>query len=212
MNWLDLTHALAAGIPVYPGDPAVSVRPCCTHERDGYQVMHLDLGTHSGTHLDAPLHFIAGGPSLDSYALDRFHGRGVVVDARGRAPGAPIGPDVMAPLAGSLDGAEMVLFLTGWDRHFGRSGYEQHPHLTADLARLLVSRGVRLVGVDSLNPDPTGGSDFPVHEILLGADVLICENLTGLAALVGGPAEFWILPIKVHGSDGAPVRALGRRL
>lgn len=212
MKWLDLTHPLTTGMPVYPGDPAVSVRPCCTHPRDGYQVMELHLGSHSGTHLDAPLHFIPGGRSLDQYPVDRFSGQGVVVNVRGMPPGGAIGPEALRPVAPLLPGVEYVLFCTGWDRYFGTPEYEQHPYLTAELARELLARGVRLVGVDSLNPDPTGGSEFPVHEILLGADVLICENLTGLDALLGGPAEFWLLPLKVSGGDGAPIRALGRRI
>lgn len=211
-DWLDLTHPLRTGLPVFPGDPLVRVRPCCTHARDGFQVSALDLGTHSGTHMDAPLHFIPGGRSLDTYPPERFFGRGWVVDACGAAPGAPIGPAVLEPLRGRLDGAGMVLFHTGWDRYWGQDAYYRHPYLTADLARALVSLGVRLVGVDTLNPDATGGEAYPVHRMLLGADLLIVENLTGLAPLAGQAAEFCMVPLKVAEGDGAPIRALGRRL
>lgn len=212
MTWLDLTHPLRTGMHVYPGDPPVTVRPCRTHARDGYQVARLGLSTHSGTHLDAPLHVLPGGAGLDQYPVDRFHGTGVIVDARGLAPGAPIGTSILAPVRALLAGADFVVFCTGWDQYYGTPEYERHPHLSAELARDLAGRGVRLVGVDTLSPDPVGGTGYPAHEILLGAGVLICENLTGLAPLAGGAAEFWFLPLKIAESDGAPVRALGRPL
>lgn len=211
-GWRDLTHPLAAGMPAYPGDPAVAVRPCRTHARDGYQVTALELGTHSGTHLDAPRHFLVSGRSLDDYPVERFGGRGVVVDARGHGPGEAIGPEVLGPVAGRLRGAAVVLVCTGWDRHFGTDLYFRHPHLSPALAGALVAAGARLVGIDGPSPDPLDGDDFPAHRILLGSDVLIAENLRDLAPLAGLSVEAWLLPLRVAGGDGAPVRAVARPL
>lgn len=231
--WYDLSHPIRHGMPVYPGDPAVAVRPCCTHEQDGYRVTALALGTHSGTHVDAPLHFLPGGRPLDAYPPERFHGRAAVLDARGYGPGESIGPEVLrrpgaaealaragvatAGLAAGRRGprrrhAPFVFLCTGWDRYWGEEAYYRHPVVSPELAEILVRAGVGLLGVDTLNPDPTGGDGFPVHRLLLARDVLIAENLRGLEPLVGRAVEAWLLPLPVAGADGAPVRAVARPL
>ncbi|MFF4648585.1 cyclase family protein [Streptomyces sp. NPDC001380] len=221
MRLLDLSQPIATGMPVYPGDPQVAVRPALTAAADGVNVLHLDLGSQSGTHVDAPFHIDDALPALDALPLERFTGPAVAVDARGLPPHAPIGPERFeALLAGLRTGARagtppIVLVATGWSAHWGTAAYRDHPHLTREAAELLVAAGIRTVGIDALSVDPTPGEDFPAHRVLCGAHAVIAENLTGLgpvldAQAAGEPVEVSLLPLHLPGADGAPVRAVAR--
>lgn len=210
MELVDLSVPIVSGMPVYPGDPEVTIGPALTAARDGVNVLVLHLGSQSGTHVDAPYHLDDALPRLDELPLERFAGPAVVVDARGLAPKAPIGPDFFAGGLGPI-----VLVATGWSAHWGTRAYLDHPYLTEEAARLLVERGVRTVGIDALSVDPTPAEDFPAHRVLCGAHAVIAENLTGLDRLVAAQAagrgvEVSMLPIRLAGADGAPVRAVAR--
>lgn len=206
----DLSHPIATGMQVYPGDPTVAVEPALLLARDGVDVAALHLGSHTGTHLDAPSHCIAGGRTTARIALGELIGDALVVHLEALAPRAAYGlTEIAAALGGGLPDRvpPIVVFDTGWARHFGSAAALDHPALSIDAATDLVRRGMRLLAVDTLSPDPTGhGADFPVHQVVLGADALIVENLCNLDGL---PAAvrigFFPLPID---ADGAPVRAV----
>lgn len=209
---IDLTQPVRSGMPVYPGDPPVDVRTCATHETHGYAAARIELGTHSGTHVDAPFHFFAGGATLDAYPPSRFFGTGAVLDLR-RA-GRELDEDTVraaAEAAGGLRPGDFAVLWTGWDTHFGDDRMAEHPYLTPDAARALVEAGVSLVATDALNVDPSTGEDLPVHPLLLQANVLIVENLCGLEALGAGRTRFAFVPLQLVGVDGSPVRAVGWR-
>ncbi|GAA3150806.1 cyclase family protein [Nonomuraea roseoviolacea] len=215
---VDLSVPIATGMPVYPGDPEVALGPALTAARDGVNVLALHLGSQSGTHVDAPFHIDDALPALDELPLERFAGPAVVVDARGREPRAAIGPEAFEGVpAGGVP--PIVLVATGWSAHWGSEAYAAHPYLTEEAARLLVDRGVRTVGIDALSVDPSGqagpAEDFPAHRVLCGAHAVIAENLTGLdrvlaAQAAGRSVEAWLLPLRLPGADGAPVRAVAR--
>lgn len=212
MRILDLSVPITTGMPVYPGDPQVTVVPALTVAADGVNVLHLDMGSQSGTHVDAPSHIDDALPTLDELPLERFVGAAVAVDARGLPPRSPIGPELFE---GRLSPGVVVLVVTGWSAHWGTDDYLAHPYLTAAAAELLVASGVRTVGIDALSVDPTPAEDFPAHRILCGAHAVIAENLTGLAAVLdaqqaGEPVEVSLLPIRLPRADGAPVRAIAR--
>lgn len=107
----------------------------------------------------------------------------------------------------------MVLLRTGWDQYWGTDKYRDHPFLSREAARKIVEAGIRVLGVDTLSPDQTsaegGNTDFGVHEVVLGAGALLAENLTNLAALQGGSWVVSLVPLKIEGCDGSPVRAYG---
>ena len=216
MRVIDLSLPLDERTPFYPGDPRSRVRPATTIAADGFAVSHLELGSHSGTHCDAPSHFLEGGPTLEQVPLERFVGAGVLVDAADLAPRAPITWDRLAPLhdAGALRLGVILLLRTGWDAHRADDLVFDHPHLAGECAERLVGLGVLTVGIDALNldPTPTGEADraaFPCHAAILGAGGVIVENLAGLAALRGvADPLVSVLPLSVPGSDGAPARAV----
>ncbi|MHB0980558.1 MAG: cyclase family protein [Thermoleophilia bacterium] len=209
---IDLTQPVRSGMPVYPGDPAVVVRARATHETHGYAAARIELGTHSGTHIDVPFHFFAGGATLDAYPPSRFFGAGAVLDLRRAARELDENTvRAAAEAAGGLRPGDFAVLWTGWDSHFGDRLMAEHPYLTPDAAGALVEAGVSLVATDALNVDPSTGEDYPVHPLLLQADVLIVENLCGLEALGAGRARFAFVPLRLVGVDGSPVRALGWR-
>ncbi|WP_084529277.1 cyclase family protein [Nocardia crassostreae] len=212
MRIIDLSVPLVTGMPVYPGDPEVTIAPALTVTADGVNVLHLSMGSQTGTHVDAPVHIDDSLPTLDELPLDRFLGPAVVVDARGLAPRSAIGVEFFE---GRVAAGQVVLIATGWSAYWGRYDYQGHPAPTPEAAAYLVDAGVRTVGIDALSVDPTPALDIPVHRILCGAHAVIAENLTNLdqvlaAQKLGHRIEVSLLPIRLAGADGAPVRAIAR--
>lgn len=199
----DLTHTIVTGLPVYPGDPAVSVTDACTIGADGAAVSHVSFGSHTGTHVDAPSHTVAGGRTLAEVSLEELVGDALIlrIDAAPRQKITAVDLDI----EGSVP--RIVALATGWDRYFGTPEYLEHPFLSRDAAELLWERGMRVLAVDTFSPDATPSSDFAVHEVVLGGDGLIVENLTGLTGL-GPSARMAFYPLKLGAVDGAPVRAI----
>ncbi|MFE6487807.1 cyclase family protein [Streptomyces sp. NPDC057757] len=216
-SWLDLSVPVVTGMPVYPGDPDVEVSPALRVAQDGVNVLHLRLGSQSGTHVDAPYHVDEAWPTLDELPPERFAGPAVVADVRGLAARAPITPGLLAPALSRarLSRGAVLLLATGWSAHWGTPHYPAHPWLTPDAARAVLGAGVRTVAVDALSVDPTGGAGLPAHRVLCGAGGVIAENLTGLDRVVaaqeaGLPVEVFLFPLRLPGADGAPVRAMAR--
>ncbi|MGM0592498.1 MAG: cyclase family protein [Halobacteriota archaeon] len=210
MTTHDLTHPLTDGMPTYPDDPSVSVTSDATIESDGYRVTRLTLGSHTGTHVDAPSHTESDGKTLGDFSLDTFRFDARRIDLRELGPRDPIPVDAL-PEPTSDD---LLVLHTGWDDYWGTPRALDHPYLTREAARWCVDHGYH-VATDGLSVDPTPSDTsrddepegVPAHRELLGADRLIVENLTGLAAL---PVRFVLhaYPLALD-ADGAPVRALG---
>lgn len=205
MTWVDLTHPLRPGTE-YPGDPPIRSEPALTLATDGVVVTALHLSTHSGTHVDAPCHTVPGGRTMDEVSVDELIGPAAVLRVEA-GDGATIGLADLIDLPARLP--SIVLIVTGWDRWFGTDRYPRHPALAPAAAEALWDRGMRVLGVDSYSPDPVDSADFPVHEIVLGRDGLIIENLRGLTGLPGS-CDVGVHPLRVGPLDGAPVRALAR--
>jgi kynurenine formamidase len=207
----DLSHPVHTGMTVYPGDPEVTITSALTLERDGVAVAALSLGSHSGTHLDAPAHTVPGGRTTGSIDLDELTGEALVVHLPPLPPRSVYGLAVLdAALTRGLPDRvpAIVIVHTGWASHFGTAAAVDHPALEADAARELIRRGLHVLAVDTLSPDPTvtGPVAFPVHEVVLGSDRLIVENLANLDGLPER-LRVGIYPLAID-ADGAPVRAV----
>jgi kynurenine formamidase len=203
----DLSHPLHTGMQVYPGDPAVTFAAALELERDGAAVTALHLGSHTGTHVDAPAHIVAGGRTLDLVHLDELVGEALVIHVPGLGEKATIGVDDLGALPDEVP--RIVVIDTGWAGHFGTRRALAHPALGIEAARLLIARGMHVLGIDTLSPDLTdaaGTADFPVHEVVLGADGLIVENLTALDGLPER-VRIGVFPLRLA-VDGAPARAV----
>ncbi|MFB6161682.1 MAG: cyclase family protein [Haloferacaceae archaeon] len=210
----DLTRRVESGMFVYPGDPEVSVEPHATVAADGCRVSRVALGSHAGTHVDAPSHTEPAGRSLGDVPVETFRFEAVVADLRPCDARAALSPADL-PLARADDaGADMLVLHTGWDAHWGEPRARDHPYLTAEAAAACAARDLH-VGTDALGVDPTPGGDagdaaggLDAHHALLGNDRLIVENLTRLDAV---PERLQVdaYPLALD-ADGAPVRAVGR--
>ena len=210
---VDLSHPLDDDTPVYPGDPVARFEPATTIDEHGYNVLHVRMGSQTGTHVDAPFHFLADGARIDELPLELFLGPAVVADVRGKAPHEPITWADLAPVADRVGPGRMLLLHTGWDAHWGTDAYFDHPFLDGGAAERLVAAGVRTIGLDALSLDETvlGGepaAGFPAHLAVLGAGGVIVENLRNLAALPSAEPVVSVLPLRLSGADGAPVRAV----
>jgi kynurenine formamidase len=206
----ELSHPIATGMQVYPGDPTVAIEPALKLASDGVDVAALHLGSHTGTHMDAPSHCVAGGRTTGQVGLHELVADALVVHL-GRLPArATYG---MTEIAAALDGGlpdrlpPIVVLDTGWAAHFGTAAALDHPALSADAAAELLRRGLHVLAVDTLSPDPTPfAGALPVHQIVLGADALIVENLCGIEDL-DSYVRIGFFPLPID-ADGAPVRAV----
>ncbi|SDC43450.1 Kynurenine formamidase [Geodermatophilus telluris] len=213
---VDLSHPLDDDTPVYPGDPVARFSPATTVAADGYNVLHVRMGSQTGTHVDAPYHFLEDGLRIDEVPLDHFLGPAVVADVRGKPPHGRIEWADLAPWADRLGPGRILLLHTGWDAHWGTDAYFDHPYLTGDAAARVVAAGVRTVGLDALSLDETvlGGEPadgFAAHLAVLGAGGVIVENLRDLGRVPAVDPVVSVLPLRLAGADGAPVRAVAFR-
>ncbi len=210
---IDLSHPLD-GAWTYPGDPPVTVEEHATHADDGYRVARVSMGTHAGTHVDAPAHTEPDGETLGAVPVERFCWAARRVDCRGVGGREAIRPAHL-PDAGTTADADCLVLWTDWDRHWGTDRYRDHPYLAPATARECARRGLD-VAVDAPSVDPTppagpetGGEDgdgLAAHHALLGEGHLVVENLRGL----GRPPGTFALrayPLAVD-ADAAPVRAV----
>jgi arylformamidase len=202
----DISLPVSESLTVWPGDPEVRItQPFHLDRGDAATITRLDIGAHTGTHVDAPAHFIPGGSGVDALDLDVLVGPALVVHAL----------EVDALSAEVLDGlqippgAERVLFHTRHSERWARGELEfaeDFVAITEDGARWLVERGVRLVGIDCPSVGPFD-APAPTHRMLLRAGVILVEslNLSGVAA---GVYQLVCLPLRIVGADGAPARAI----
>lgn len=213
MHVVDLSHPIVAGMPVYPGDPTVTIEPALDLDQDGANVSSLRFSTHTGTHLDAPSHVVAGGRTVDQLDLALLQGTSCILQVRQpgleELRGRPITIHDLDQLPDQLP--KIVCIATGWDRYFHDPLREQHPHLELELAQTLWDKGARILGVDTLSPDSTSAHSpvAPVHEFWLGSDGVIVENLTGLTKLPD-EVHMALLPLPLSGLDGSPIRAVAQ--
>jgi arylformamidase len=206
-GWTDVSVPLRPGVPTFPGDPTYGIE-LAVSMADGAicNVSRLDMGAHTGTHLDAPSHFIDGAAGTESIPLDVCAGPAWVVDATGLA--LNIGLEELDGL-GIPAGETRLLFKTPNSDLWNQPGFsESFIGLDGEAARILAERGVRLVGADYLSIAPFG-NPAPTHLALLSAGVVIIEGLD-LRAVRPGPVELLCLPLRLVGSDGVPARALVR--
>ncbi|MBN1642783.1 MAG: cyclase family protein [Anaerolineae bacterium] len=202
----DISLPISDGLAVWPRDPAVRItQPRHFDMGDHAVVSHLDLGAHTGTHVDAPRHFIPGAPTLNQIPLDRFVGPALVV----HVPDADLLTcDVLASLS-IPRGTERVLFRTRNSDYWAESTATFHEDFCAfdeGGARWLIAHGVRLVGIDYLSVAPFSNTG-PTHRALLGAGVIPLEGLN-LSGIEPGFYQLVCLPLRLDGLEGAPARAI----
>jgi arylformamidase len=205
-KFIDVTAPLSADLPTFPGDPPFQVD--ATHrlgQGDAYNVARMTLGTHAGTHVDAPFHFMEGGATVDQLALEILIGKVRVVDLMGR-------DSVDRADLEALDLREdlRVLLKTRNSGLLRQSAFqEDYVYLTPDAATYLAQVGIKLVGFDYLSIEKFGSADYAAHLALLKAGVVIVEGLD-LSEIEPGEYDMVCLPLRIAGADGSPARVVLR--
>lgn len=210
---VDLTEPIYSGLPVSAREVPVLIEPRMTHAQDGFAACTIQMGSHAGTHIDAPFHFRPGGATVDQLSLERLIGPGLILDLRATARPCISQAEVEAAISesgGWVSGATVLLW-TGWDEHFGGADMARHPYLSAAAAAYLVEVGALLVAIDATGVDDSTAREFPAHEALLGADIPVVENVCGLGQLGAGQVSCAFIPLAIRGGDAAPVRAFAWR-
>ena len=208
MKLIDLSQPLFDGSPNCPVHPPARSVLLKDHPECGWRVEHLSLSNHTGSHVDAPLHKIAGGASLDEMPLERFAGAALIADLRSIAAGTGITSEMLkAKLQHPLRG-KIILLATGWGqkRSHTHEWLYDSPYLSPEAARWLVDNNINGVGIDHYSIGSMRDAINPVvHEILLGNNVWIVEELkfSDEALAVPQPCKFWALPINLQGHTGA---------
>lgn len=210
---VDLSAPLDEATVTYPGDPALRFAVHSTIEHDGFNLLSVQMGSQSGTHVDAPFHFEDDAARIDEVPLERFIGAGVVIDASALGARQPITWSYVAPVADRLGPDTVALLRTGWSRHVGSPAYFDHPYLDADACRRMLDLGVRTFLIDAINIDETPdethpGVGFPVHHLIAAVTGVIGENLRHLDAVTWADPWVMVFPLAFQGADGAPVRAV----
>jgi kynurenine formamidase len=207
--YLDLTHRIEPGMPVFPGEPQPEVTDTMTLETDGVSVQSVRFSNHLGTHLDAPAHFIEGGITLDEIPLEVLIGRAVILDFTHKAENSLITAADFKPHLHRLGPHLRVLLKTGWDRNFKPAVFfNGFPCLTLEAAECLAATGISLLGMDTPSPSPIDDPGQMIHRTLLGAGVVLLEAVKGLGRIVGNECDLIVLPPPFRNLSGAPCRVV----
>lgn len=209
VEWIDISLPLTSGMAHWPGDPPVLIeRISDLAQGDEATVSAMSMGCHTGTHMDAPLHYLPRGAGLDSMPLAAVMGPSRVLEIRDPRQ---VTPEELRPHR--IRHGERILLKTGNSalRRHRDSFSEDFVSLSPEAAGFLAARGIRSLGIDALSVGGMGAAGGKVHRLLLAGGVWIIEGLD-LSGVEPGRYRLVCLPLKIPGSDGAPARAvLGRR-
>ena len=198
-------------MPVYPGDPSPSFESYSTLQKDGVSLTKITMGSHTGTHVDAPRHFIRDGIGIDRIPLNKLIGEAYVADLSKKPIGSGItSKDLRRELETEIASDDIVAIYTGCSEHWGdKSINRDYTYLTEDAADYLVSKKVRAVGIDFLSVEKFKATEHLVHKTLLGNGIFIIESLSNaLNQFVGQRILMICMPIKLRDGDGAPSRVV----
>ena len=210
MKVIDLTHVIAADMPVYPGTQPPRLESANTYEANGFKETLLTMYSHTGTHMDPPAHLFPGRTTLDQFPVSQFVGRALVIDCRDLPEGAAITMDRVRPYGDKARQADFLLFNTGWDARWGTDAYfGDYPCVDDQVLDYILAREYKGIGFDVIGLDPIADENLTRHKRLFREkDILNIENLKNLHLCGSDLFSFGCFPLKWEGSDGAPVRAM----
>ena len=210
-RFIDLTHPIEKGMPVFPGDPQPEFTESMTLGKDICTVQTIQFNNHIGTHLDAPSHFIEDGITVDQIPLETLMGKAILMDFTSKGKSGLITKEELQHHQHRLEPGARVLIKTGWDKYF-KSGnyYEYFPCLTLEAAEYLVDRKIILFGMDTPSPSPLDDPGQLIHKRLLGAGIIIVESLRNLTLIDQGECELIVAPLPFKDFSGSPCRVVAR--
>jgi len=211
MKILDLTLTISDKIPVFPGSPHPHFIPWEKIKDDSYNSELLFLSTHTGTHIDAPHHFLEKGTKIHEISLKKLVSEVVLIKSKKNGGDSITKTDIQKfeKKHGKINGFSSVIFYTGWQRNLQKKYYfTKNPGLSVSAAKYLASKKVSLVGIDSPSIDLGTDSKFSVHQIFAKKGMLIVENLANLDKIKSPTFHLVVLPLKLKNATGSPVRAI----
>jgi kynurenine formamidase len=211
MKIIDLTLTVSDEIPTFPGSPQPSFIPWENVKEDGYNLELLFLSTHTGTHMDAPYHFLEKGAKIHEISLKKLVSETVLIKSKKNDGESITKIDIQKfeKKHGKIVSFSSVIFYTGWQRNLQKKYYfTKNPGLSVSAAKYLASKKISLVGIDSPSIDLGKDSKFSVHQIFAKKGILIVENLANLEKIKSSKFHLVVLPLKLKNATGSPVRAI----
>ena len=211
MKIIDLTLTISNKVPAFPGSPQPNFIPWEKIKDDGYNLELLFLSSHTGTHLDAPYHFLEKGAKIHEISLKKLVSNAVLIKSRKKSNESVTKTDIQKfeKKHGKIASFSSVIFYTGWQRNLQKKYYfTKNPGLSVSAAKYLASKKVSLVGIDSPSIDLGTDSKFSVHQIFAKKGILIVENLANLEKIKSSKFHLVVLPLKLKNATGSPVRAI----
>ena len=211
MKIIDLTLTVSDKIPTFPGSPQPSFIPWENVKDDGYNLELLFLSTHTGTHMDAPYHFLEKGAKIHEISLKKLVSEAVLIKSKKKDGESITKIDIQKfeKKHGKITSFSSVIFYTGWQKNLQKKYYfTKNPGLSVSAAKYLASKKINLVGIDSPSIDLGKDSKFSVHQIFAKKGMLIVENLASLEKIKSSKFHLVVLPLKLKNATGSPVRAI----
>ena len=211
MKVIDLTLTISEQIPTFPGSPQPNFINWETLEKDGYNLELLFLSSHTGTHIDAPYHFLKDGQKIHQIVTRRLVTEAILIKIRKGANQSITKDDIQKfeRKYGKIDDGSTVIFHTGWQKNLKKESYFlRNPGLAVSAAKYLASKKINLVGIDSPSIDLGKDSKFSIHHILAKSGILIVENLANLEKINSEMFHLIVAPLKLKNATGSPVRAM----
>ena len=211
MKIIDLTLTVSDKIPTFPGSPQPNLIPWENIKEDGYNLELLFLSSHTGTHMDAPYHFLEKGAKIHEISLKKLVSEAALIQSRKGSGQSITKTDIQKfeKKSGKIDGFSSVIFQTGWQRNLQKKYYfTKNPGLSVSAAKYLASKKISLVGIDSPSIDLGKDDKFSVHQIFAKKGILIVENLANLDKIKSSKFHLVVLPLKLKNATGSPVRAI----
>lgn len=210
MKVVDLTQTIRYDMHIFESYPKPLLIPWAKLDIHGYESELIFMSSHTGTHMDAPYHFHTKGKRIHEIPVETFVTEGYLIKLTKGPRGHITKRDVLKfERMTRIAKESAVIFSTGWEDHANKKDYlTGNPGLSTDAAEYLVSKKVRIVGIDSANIDHPDATDFPAHNVLLPKGVLIVENLCNLRRINKTKFRLVVLPLKIQGATGSPVRAV----
>ena len=211
MKIIDLTLTVSDKIPTFPGSPQPNLIPWENIKEDGYNLELLFLSSHTGTHMDAPHHFLEKGAKIHEISLKKLVSEAALIQSRKGSGQSITKTDIQKfeKKSGKIDGFSSVIFQTGWQRNLQKKYYfTKNPGLSVSAAKYLASKKISLVGIDSPSIDLGKDDKFSVHQIFAKKGILIVENLANLDKIKSPKFHLVVLPLKLKNATGSPVRTI----
>ena len=206
MRVIDLSLKISQSLKVFPGSPHPCFVPWTSFSKHGYDSEALFMSTHTGTHMDAPSHFVPGRPSIDRIVVSRFVANAVILRIPKKFNELVEASDLNDQ---EIRANDAVVIVTGWEKKIRAPNYmTENPGLSASAARFLIRKKISIAAIDGPSIDVGDDAEFTAHKILLSENILVVENLCNLDRISTDRFMLVVAPLKIQSSTGSPVRAL----